>query len=223
MGRPAQARHLELVRQHVDRDHRMGAGERGELHDRQADAAGAEHHHRLADLHVRVVADDAGRGGDRAAEQRRDLEIEIGGDHRHPVLRDDGVVVEGRHPAGVELRAAPAVGGGRALDALARAPMQHHGVARLDVGDAGSGLDHRAGGLVAEQVREELVGALGRLDLVDLRAADRRVQDLHQHLADVERLGKFDLVDDQRLARLGEDGGLGCPDFHGRRPLTRNR
>ena len=34
----------------IDRDDRVGAGERGELHDVQADAADAEHHHRLADL-----------------------------------------------------------------------------------------------------------------------------------------------------------------------------
>ena len=94
----------------IDRDHRMGAGERGELHDRQADAAGRRTPPPTRRPSPRVVADHAGRGGDRAAEQRRDLEIEVGGDHRHPVLGDDGVVVEGRHPAGVELLAAPAVG-----------------------------------------------------------------------------------------------------------------
>ena len=72
----------------------------------------------------------------------------------------------------------------------------------LHVRYARPGLDARGRGLVPEQMRQELVGALYGLDLVDLRAADRRVQDLHQHLADVERIGQRDLVDDQRLARL---------------------
>ena len=52
----------------------------GELHDVEADAADAEHHDRLADLDLRVVVDDAGRGRHRAAEQRRDLEVEVGRD-----------------------------------------------------------------------------------------------------------------------------------------------
>ena len=55
---------------------------------------------------------------------------------------------------------------------------------------------------MAEQMRQELVGSLGGRDLVDLRAADRGVKNLHQHLADVERVRQRDLVDDERLARL---------------------
>jgi hypothetical protein len=67
---------------------------------------------------------------------------------------------------------------------------------------------------VAEQVRQELVGPLGGRDLVDLCAADRGVQDLHQRLADAKRIRERDLVDDQRLARACQDRGLRSLDFH---------
>ncbi len=46
------------------------------------------------------------------------------------------------------------------------------------------------GGLMAEQMRQELVRPLGRRDLVDLRAADRGVEHLDQHLADTELVGQ---------------------------------
>ena len=157
-----------------------------------------------------------GRGGHRAAEQRRDLEVEVGRDHRHAVLRDDGVVVEGRDPAGVELaRRASGRRGVAALDALARPPVQHHGVARLDVASR-PGRSRRT---VAEascpsRCGRNLSGPLAAS--ISLICAPQIVvcRTLHQHLADVERVGQVDLVDDQRLARLREDRGLGCLDLH---------
>ena len=108
------------------------------------------------------------------------------------------------------------------MDALARPPVQHHGVARLDRGHARADLDHLRRRLVAEQVRQELVGALGGGDLVELGAADRRVEHLDQDLADAERLRQRDLVDDKRLARLREDRRLRCLDLHRYCPI-RNR
>ena len=125
---------------------------------------------------------------------------------RHAVLGNDGVFVERRHPAGIELLAAPSVGRRLALDALARAASAARRCRpACTLRDARADLEHGRRGLVAEQVRQELVRALGGLDLVDLRAADRRVVHLDQHLADVERFGQLDLVDDQRLARLARE------------------
>ena len=54
-------------------------------------------------------------------------------------------------------------------------------------------------GFVAEQMRQEFVGPFGGGDLVELRAADRGVEHLDQHLADAERLRQRDFVDDKRL------------------------
>ena len=62
---------------------------------------------------------------------------------------------------------------------------------------------------MAEEVRKELVRPLGGGDLVELGAADGGVEHFHQHLADAQRVGQRDLVDDQRLARLREDRRLG--------------
>ena len=39
-------------------------------------------------------------------------------------------------------------------------------------------------------------------------------RDLYQDLADAERLGQLDLVDDKRLARLHQDRRLRCLDLH---------
>ena len=63
----------------IDSNDRIGAGELGELHDIETDTADAEDDDRLADLHACVVVDDAGRGRHRAAEQRGDLQIVVGG------------------------------------------------------------------------------------------------------------------------------------------------
>lgn len=218
------ARHGELGVDDVDGDDRMGAGEVGELDHVEADAADAEHHHRFADLDLGVVVDDAGRGGDRAAEQGGDLEVVVRRDHRHAVFRDHRVFIEGGDPTGVELPAAPQVGRRRALDAEARPPVQHHGIVRLDRGDAGSGFEHRRRRLVSEQMRQEFVRPLGGGDFIDLGAADRRVQHLDQYLPGGKGVGQGDLVDHQGLARLDQNRRLRCLDLHRPAPpFTRNR
>ena len=67
---------------------------------------------------------------------------------------------------------------------------------------------------MAEQVRQEFIRTFGRLNFVDLGAADRTVQNLHQHLAGVEFVRKFDLVDDERLARFHKDRRLRVLHLH---------
>ncbi len=79
--------HRELAFDEIDRDNRIRAGEFGELHDIHADAADPKHNDRLADLHFGVVVDHAGRRGHGAAEQRRELKIVVGPDHRQAIFR----------------------------------------------------------------------------------------------------------------------------------------
>ena len=78
------------------------------------------------------------------------------------------------------------------------------------------------GNTAGQQMRQELVDAFERVDLVNLRAADRRVEDLDQHLPGVELLRQGDLVDHQRLARLRQNRGAALFDLH-RRLAIRNR
>ena len=142
VGRAARLRHGELGVDQIDRDDRIGAGKMRELHDVETDAADAEHHHGLADLDLGVVVDDARGRRHRATEQGRDLEVVVGGIRRHPIFGNDRIFVECRDPAGIEAFAAPLIGRRLALDALARPPMQHDGVAGLDIGHAGADFDH---------------------------------------------------------------------------------
>ena len=110
------------------------------------------------------------------------------------------MIVECRHPAGIELLAAPQVRWRLALDARARPPVQHHSIAGLYGRDARSDFEHTCRRFVTEKMRQKLVRSLGGGDLVELRAADRRIQHLHQHLADAERLRERDFIDNKRRA-----------------------
>src|SRR5260370_29070119 len=92
--------------------------------------------------------------------------------------------------------------------------MQHHRVIGLDAGDAGTDFDDSPRGFMAEQVRKKFVRALYGIDLVDLGAAYRRVEDFDQHLTDFESVRKFDLVYDKGLARFNKDRGLDYLDLH---------
>ena len=196
--RPEGRRHRQLRRVAVDRDDRPGRHERRPLHDREADPAGAVDDDRLADAQLRVVDDHPEAGRDRAAEQRRDGEVDLVGNRRHPVLRDDGVLVEGRHPAGVDRALTPAVVRRGRLDAAALAPVQHDAVALPDVADTRPDVFDDSASLVPEQVRQELVRPLHGVDLADLRAADPARVHAHQHLAVLEALRQIDVRDHER-------------------------
>ena len=97
--------------------------------------------------------------------------------------------------------------------------MQYDRVARLYGGHARPDIDDDGGGFVTEQMWKKLVGSLGGLDLVDLSAADRGMQNPGQHLADIQCVGKRDFVDNERLAGFYEDRRLGFFDFHAAAPL----
>ncbi len=177
---PRCARHVELAVDEIDGNDRIGAREVGKLHDVEPNAADAEHHDRFPDLDLGVVVDHAGRGGYRAAQQRRIAEIVVRLDHGHAIFGNHRIFVERRHPARVELFAMPLIGRRLALDALARPPVQHDGVAGLHGRYTGADLDHLRRRLMAKQMRQELVRSLGGRDLVDLGAADRAVEHFDQ-------------------------------------------
>ena len=69
---------------------------------------------------------------------------------------------------------------------------------------------------------QKLVRPLDGVDLVDLGAADRRVEHPDQDLPGIELLGHGDLIDHQGLARLRQDRGAGLLHLHCRLAI-RNR
>ena len=92
--------------------------------------------------------------------------------------------------------------------------MHDDRIARFHVHDGGTDFNDLRRGFVTEQVRKKLVGALGGRDFVQLRAADRRMKNFDQHLPGGEGVGKFDLVDDQRLAGFRKNGRFSFFDLH---------
>jgi hypothetical protein len=86
--------------------------------------------------------------------------------------------------------------------------VAHYAIARRDVGDLRTNLKDNCPGLMAQQMRKKLVRTFDSVDLADLRTTHARGVDLDQHLAAFE-CGDFNLVDDQRLALLDQNGG-GC-------------
>jgi len=57
-------------------------------------------------------------------------------------------------------------------------------------------------------VRKKLIRAFDTINLTNLRSADTRGVNVDQHLPAFERRN-FDFIDDERLALLDQNGGLG--------------
>ena len=169
-------RHLELLRVQVDRDDRGRPGELGADDRGVADAAAAEHRHRVTPADLAGQHRRADAGHDAAAQQaggrRRGCGVDLGGlargDQR---LLGEGADAERggelgavgqRHLLGrvvrreAVLRAPPAT---RPALAAHRPPVEDDEVARLDLGHVGSDRLDDAGGLVAQQERELVVDA----------------------------------------------------------------
>ena len=210
-------RHLELAGRDVDRDDRVGRHHLRRLHDAQADPSDAEHDHGLADLDLGIVVDDPYRSSDGAAEERRQPGVEIRWDRGQPVLGDDRVVVEGGHPTRVHGLAVPPIGRRLRLDASTQAPVHHDLVRPLHRRYAFARLEYGGAALVAEQVGEKPIRALGPVDLIDLRAADPAVVDLDEHLPEAQTLGGFDLRQLQRRLLLDQDRRVDSHRKHGDR------
>ena len=71
--------------------------------------------------------------------------------------------------------------------------------------DKRSNLENFAEALVAEQVGEELVGALGGLNFIELRSADATESHLHEHLSGQQLLWEPYLVNHEWLSAVFED------------------
>ena len=71
--------------------------------------------------------------------------------------------------------------------------------------DKRSNLENFAEALVAEQVGEELVGALGRLNFIELRSANAAEAHLHKHLSGLQLLRESHLANDEWLSAAFED------------------
>jgi hypothetical protein len=83
--------------------------------------------------------------------------------------------------------------------------VTHYAIARRDVGDLRADLKDNRPGLMAQQMRKKLVRTFDTVDLADLRSANARGMNLHEHLPALERR-HFDFIDDQRLALFDQNG-----------------
>ena len=92
--------------------------------------------------------------------------------------------------------------------------MHHDLVAFPDRLDPFPHLQHRRATLVTQQVRQELIGAFGALDLVDLGAADAAVLHLDQHLAEAQAVGRLDFRELERRMLLHQYRGLDLDREH---------
>ena len=199
--------HFELGVVEVDADNGMGADHLCGLGDIESDAANAENDNALADLDLGVVVDDTYGGCHCATEERGQSHVEAGRDDGEPVLGDDGLVVECGDPAGVDGFVSPTVFGRLALESSAGSPVEDNMIARLDARHTLPYPLDDARSLVAEEVGQKFIGALGGFDLVDLSAANTAVMNADMNLAEGERVGHLEFGDFERRVGLDENGG----------------
>ena len=222
MRRTELERERELLRHHVHRDDRRRAREPRALHDREPDAAAADHRDRGALVHRRRPERGARAGREAAREEAGLVERQrVRHLDRARLVHDHAVgeraaaqhraeprVVGGAvHPAAdaqVVRAAARVAATARATRVAARrAPRDDDAVAGCDTGDAFADLLDDARALVPEQDREAHAPAAG-LDDVQVGVADAARLDPHLHLARADGLER-DLLDRRPRARLGED------------------
>ena len=107
VGGAALARHLELAVHEIDGNDRVGAGELANWTTLRPtpptpNTTTDSPSFTLASLLMTPAAVVTAQPSSGAI-----LQIEVGRDHRHAVFRNDGIFVERRDPAGIELLAAP--------------------------------------------------------------------------------------------------------------------
>jgi hypothetical protein len=209
---------------------RDGLGLARALHDREADAAEAEHRDRIARLHLGGVVHRADAGGNAAAEQADLFGLRFGMNLRQRDFGDHGVFAEGA--------AAHVVVQRLAVVRKARSPVRHHAlalgrahgdaqvglagfaeqalaafggvqrdhvVAGHDAGHAFADLDHDARAFMPEHDRKQAFRIVAA-EREGIGMADAGVGDLDQHLA-LARRRDIDLDDLQRLPGFKGDGG----------------
>ena len=86
--------------------------------------------------------------------------------------------------------------------------MTDHTIPGRDVCHVRANFKNDSPSFMSEKMRKKLVRAFNPIDLADLRPANARGVDLNQHLPAFERRN-FEFIDDERLALLDQNGGLG--------------
>ena len=173
----------------------------------EANAADSEDDEALADFELGIIVDHADGGGDGTAEERGGAKVEAVRYNCEAVLGDDGLIVECGDPAGVNGFVAPTVFGRLGLEPPGGPPVENDMVAGLDAGDALPYPLDDARSLVAEEVGQKFIGALGGLDLVDLGTADSAVVKADMNLTEGQLLRHLEFGDFERSVGLNEDGG----------------
>ena len=223
---PKSLARLELERVLVDGDDAAGASDVGRVDGRQPDAAGAEHRHRGARLHLGSVGDRAVTGDHAAADQRRQVERHVRADLHQCVLVHDHLLGECRQvgelvevlafprqplgSAGRHLHFRRLADRGVAAGAELAMPAEHrqaadHVVAGLEVADIVADRLDDARRLVAQHRRQRV--RVQPLDEMQVAVAQARHRGAHQHLA-APGLFDGDVLDAQGLVRGMQDGGF---------------
>ena len=84
--------------------------------------------------------------------------------------------------------------------------MANDAVTRCDMRHVRANFKNDSPSFMSEKMRKKLIRALDPIDLTNLRPADARSVNIDEDLSAFERRN-FDLVDDERLALLDQNGG----------------
>ena len=218
----------------VDGDDPLGAGQPAADHRPEADEAAAEHGTGRAGLHARGVDGGADARREPARERRAAFERRLRAHLGERDLRHHRVLREGRRAHEVAERVTVPAEPGRAVgevaepllvpdrDAAVRARAQavdalpalrceqrHHVVAGRDERHAVAHALDDACALVPEHARR-VAGRIGARRRVEVGVADAARDEPDERLARL-RLGQLDVLDDERLSELLENGGA---DLH---------
>src|SRR3989338_7474051 len=93
------------------------------------------------------------------------------------------MIIEGRHPAGIDLLSVPMINRRRGLDPVTLAPMHDHAVVGFNAHNTLSNGQDGGRTFMAQKVRQEFIRTLGPLDFIELRSADPAVMDTDQDLS----------------------------------------
>lgn len=108
----------------------------------------------------------------------------------------------------IHIASIPFVDGTARIKTGPRTPVAHHAITGRDLRHVRTNLKNNGPCFMTKQMRKELVRTFDTINLTDLRTTNARGVNVDEDLSAFER-GDFNLVDDQRLALLDKNGGLG--------------
>jgi hypothetical protein len=83
--------------------------------------------------------------------------------------------------------------------------MENNGIAFLHASDPGTDREDISRSLMSKKMRQELVGALGAIDLTELRSTDAAVLESDEDLPHMAGIRHFYFVDDEWRAEFNEN------------------